>query len=149
MTLIEVNILGVRAVSRYVGLLCLTLLFAVVPLAEAAMAQSRSTCVAPKLRQKMNYEAARSIILRSGFQAPAPPAYGYSKDNPKVISECSGDVDLCNSYPEIESCSGQGWCRLEFMDAYRNKLIVITYGELGKKANFPAHVTSFEIECKK
>ena len=76
-----------------------------------------SNCLVPKLEQEMSYDKAREIIIGSGFQAPALPAYGYKEDDEKVTSDCFGDVELCNRFPEIEGCSGQGHCRMSFTDA--------------------------------
>ena len=103
-------------------------------------------CKAPLVRQGMSYSRARAIVIKSGFFAPSLTAYGYSKNDQKVISECNGDVKLCNRYPEIDSCSGQGYCRTVFTDAYGNTLAVNTYGEISDGS---AGVTGVEITCKK
>jgi hypothetical protein len=31
----------------------------------------------------------------------ALPAYGYSEDHPKVVSECPGHSEICNALPEL------------------------------------------------
>jgi hypothetical protein len=48
----------------------------------------------------------------------------------KVIEECSGDVAMCNAFPEIRNCSGQGYCAMEFTNELGEKLVITTYGEL-------------------
>ena len=107
-------------------------------------AQNKSAnCKAPRLRQGMKYNHARKVVLDFGFQAPQLPAYGYSREHSKVVSECFGSVDLCNKFPEIESCSGQGYCRMSFKDVYGNELVIITYGPLED-----TNVISFQIECR-
>lgn len=122
---------------RTASLTCLILLFTSIAMA--------APCKAPKLKQGMQYKVARRIAISAGFQAPALPAYGYSEKDPKVISECDGDVQLCNKYPEIDSC-GSGNCAMEFSDAYGNTLRIITYGELFDGS---AEVTNFEMKCSK
>ncbi len=111
-------------------------------LAEPVLAD----CKAPPVRQGMSYSRARAIVIKRGFFAPSLTGYGYSESDQKVISECNGDVSLCNRYPEIDSCSGQGYCRMNFTDAYGNTLIVVTYGEISDGS---AGVTGVEITCKK
>ena len=105
-----------------------------------------ATCKAPPVRQGMTYSRARAIVIKSGFFAPSLPGYGYSENDQKVISECNGNVNLCNKYPEIDSCSGDGYCRMNFTDAYGNTFSVVTYGEISDGS---AGVTGVEITCKK
>jgi len=116
-----------------------------VPPAEA------SQCKAPPLRQGMSYPQARQIIIRHGFMAHTPPAYGYGKNDQKVISECSGSVKTCDEFPEIDSCSGQGYCRMEFQDVYQHKLVVMTYGDIvtyTEKGQWVPRITEFQISCQ-
>ena len=104
-------------------------------------------CKLPRLKQGMNYEAARKTIIAFGFQAPLGPAYGYQESDEKVRTDCFGSVAICNRFPEMESCSGFGHCRLVFTDAHGNMLYIFTYGEVQKpRENM---VSGFEIECKK
>ena len=93
------------------------------------------------IKQYMEYDIARKIILEAGWQSPSIPPYGYANDHPKVISECAGDTELCNKYPEIDSC-GSGYCRMQFSDAYERQLTIITYGELGNGA----YIDSWKIK---
>jgi hypothetical protein len=86
-----------------------------------------------KLQKNMSYSEAKKILVKAGWQHADLPAYGYSKKDQKVISECFGQVRLCNDYPELLSCSGQGYCRMSFYDHFGNKLQVVTYGNLGDK----------------
>ena len=60
----------------------------------------------------------------------ALPAYGYSEDHPKVVSECPGHSEICNALPELEACSSNGHCRMRFYDHQGNQLIVTTYGRV-------------------
>ncbi len=120
------------------------LVFALLVLVSSAMISLGAPCKSPNLRQGMAYKVARKVVLRAGFQTPTSPAYGYSEKDQKVISECNGDVALCNRYPEIDSCSGRGQCAMKFTDAYGNVLSVYTYGEI---TDGSAGVTGFEIKC--
>jgi hypothetical protein len=86
--------------------------------------------LAIKLRKNMPYLAAKALLVNAGWQHANLPAYGYSESEPKVISECFGKIKICNEYPEIENCSGQGYCKMLFYDHFGNKLSVTTYGSL-------------------
>jgi hypothetical protein len=112
-----------------------------------ALAHGATICKAPSISQDMPYPSARKIIIKSGFMAPNIPAYGYDPKDQKVISECYGQVVICNKYPEIDSCSGSGHCLMIFSDAYGNILRVTTYGDIGMEKR-PPYVTGFEISCK-
>lgn len=83
-----------------------------------------------RLTRGMLYVEARKALIGSGWQAPNLPANGYDEKSKKVIEECSGDVAMCNNFPEITSCSGQGYCLMEFTNKSNGKLEVTTYGEL-------------------
>jgi hypothetical protein len=107
---------------------------------------ANAVCKAPSLKQGLDYDKAREIVIDAGFQAPLRPVHGYAENDEKVISECYGQVDICNRYPEIVSCSGNGHCRMEFTDAYGNKLFVFTYGAIGTSGD--NMVSGFQIECK-
>jgi hypothetical protein len=96
------------------------------------------------LKQGSDYSGSRDALISVGWQTPSLSAYGYKEGDAKVVSDCFNSVEICNAYPEIESCSGQGQCMMMFSDAFGNKLEVITYGELGNGAE----IISFSIECK-
>lgn len=83
-----------------------------------------------RLRKSMSYLDARTLLINAGWQYADLPAYGYNESDPKVISECFGEIRICNKYPEIEHCSGQGYCKMLFYDHFGNKLAVTTYGPL-------------------
>jgi hypothetical protein len=86
-----------------------------------------------KLRKNMLYHDAKNILVDAGWQYVNLPAYGYTETDQKVISECFGKVSICNEYPEIEACSGQGYCKMSFYDHFGNVLSVTTYGSLREK----------------
>lgn len=83
-----------------------------------------------KLRQNISYDEGKKNLVDSGWQHENLPPYGYQETNPKVSSECYGDVNICNEYPEIDSCSSDGYCLMKFYDHFRNQLFVTTYGPL-------------------
>jgi len=79
---------------------------------------------------EMPYSVARYELRKAGWQHMALPAYGYSEDHPKVVSECPGHPEICNALPELEACSSQGYCRMRFYDHQGNQLIVSAYGQV-------------------
>ncbi|MGQ4647121.1 hypothetical protein [Lyngbya aestuarii] len=86
-----------------------------------------------KLRQNMSYQDAKTLLVNAGWQYASLPAYGYRETDQKVISECFGEVKICNEYPELSACSGQGYCKMSFSDHFGNVLSVTTYGSLTSK----------------
>jgi hypothetical protein len=94
----------------------------------------------------MSYNQAKKLLVDSGWQHESLPAYGYQKTHPKVQSECFGDVKICNTYPEISACSGQGYCSMLFYDHFGNKLHVTTYGPLLTPT---LHIIGWEVELNK
>jgi hypothetical protein len=124
--------------------LILLLLAAAILAGGLSMPVSAKGCAAPHgIKQGMDYNQARSLVLNGGFQSNPLPAYGYSATDQKVISDCA-TVNICNAYPEIDSC-GTGHCKMTFHDAHGNRLSIFTYGELSKDAA----VTNFEVACKR
>lgn len=112
---------------------------------SAASPGLAQTCKAPSLKQGASYADSRKLIIAEGFMAPTRPVYGYARHSQRVESDCEGSVDLCNGYPEIDSCSGQGHCAMVFADVYGNHLSVKTYGDV---VDGSAEVTQFSIQCK-
>ena len=86
-----------------------------------------------KLRKDMPYQDAKKILINAGWQYANLPAYGYRETDQKVRSECFGEVKICNKYPELLTCSGQGYCQMSFYDHFGNVLSVTTYGRLMSK----------------
>ncbi len=82
------------------------------------------------LKQGMPYVGARKLLIDAGWQAPILPSGGYDEKSKKVVEECSGDVAMCNAFPEIRNCSGQGYCLMEFTNELGEKLEITTYGDL-------------------
>lgn len=86
-----------------------------------------------KLRKNMPYQDAKTLLVNAGWQYASLPVYGYRETDEKVRSECFGEVKICNEYPELETCSGQGYCQMLFYDHFGNALSVTTYGRLMSK----------------
>lgn len=86
-----------------------------------------------KLRKDMPYQDAKKILINAGWQYASLPAYGYRETDKKVRSECFGEIKICNEYPELLTCSGQGYCKMSFYDHFGNVLSVTTYGSLMSK----------------
>lgn len=104
--------------------------------------EGSQSCISPLIKEDMKYLDARKIIMSHGYMTQDIPAYGYKSTDEKVMSECQS-VDICNRYPEIDSC-GTGHCKMSFRDINGNKLYIFTYGELDNGA----YVTGFELSCK-
>lgn len=83
-----------------------------------------------KLRKNMPYHDAKTLLVDAGWQYASLPAYGYRETDQKVRAECFGKVKICNEYPELSACSGQGYCKMSFYDHFGNVLSVTTYGVL-------------------
>ena len=98
-----------------------------------------------KLRKNMPYQDAKTLLVNAGWQYASLPAYGYSETDKKVRSECFGQVKICNEYPEISSCSGQGYCKMSFYDHFGNVLSVTTYGPLMSEK---LHVIGWSLDSK-
>jgi hypothetical protein len=93
----------------------------------------------------MTYKAARAAALNAGFQTPALPPYGYRTQSEAAKGGCNEEPNLCNRYPEIDACSGQGHCVMNMTDAYGNRLRIVTYGH--RSIEDLGAVTSFEVTC--
>lgn len=106
----------------------------------ASVATAAGNCKAPALRQGMAYAKARKIVVAAGFQAPSVPPYGFKKEDCSV-----SDVSVCNKFPELGACSGDGYCNLQFTDPYGDTLDITTYGVIDDGS---AGITSFNITCK-
>jgi hypothetical protein len=54
---------------------------------------------------------------------------------------------ICRKMPEIEDCSADGYCRMNFSDDQGNKISVVTFGD---GPGDPSEVVNgFEVECKR
>ncbi len=98
-----------------------------------------------KLRKNMPYRDAKTLLVNSGWQHAGLPAYSYRKSDQKVISDCFGEVKICNEYPEMQNCSGQGYCKMLFYDHFGNNLSVTTYGPLVSER---LHVIGWSLDKK-
>ncbi len=97
------------------------------------------------LRKNMPYHDAKNSLINAGWQYASLPAYGYRETDQKVRSECFGEVKICNEYPELASCSSQGYCKMSFYDHFGNVLSVTTYGPLMKEE---LHVISWSLQVQ-
>jgi hypothetical protein len=113
------------------------------PKPGTAHAQASQTdqpsCKELGIRQRMKYSIARQIVIASGFRPAAPP----SSDG----SYCSiGDnADSCKSYPEIEDCSSDGYCKMDFANTDKHTLSITIFGDGPADSN--ASVTGFTAVC--
>ena len=85
-----------------------------------------------KIRQDMNYDKARKILIRDGWQIPALGPYG---ENPyhdeETAQNCSSSKEMtkfCLKYPEVYSQDPQGGSYAIFFDGSDHALFVSMYG---------------------
>lgn len=99
--------------------------------------------ISSRLKKGMLYVEARKLLMAAGWQAPIHSTFGEDANAKKVTEECSGDVAMCNAFPEIRNCSGQGYCLMEFTNKNGFKLEITTYGDLSS-SNPDATVTGWQ-----
>ena len=83
------------------------------------------------VRAGMDYAAFRRTLLAAGWQAKADPdcvQNVYGGDGTRK----PGQSNICRELPEIEACSGDGYCVANFTYAATRRLIRVTsYGDYG------------------
>jgi len=97
------------------------------------------------LRFDMTYDDARALLIRDGWQPYMRHwNHGWSPD----VRYGNGPVFWERGYHELAYCSGTGYafCRFEFMDANRNKLVVVTAGEEENSVPCKARVVRWFFE---
>lgn len=78
------------------------------------------------LQKGAHYETARLGLFIRGWRA------GPSSDPGTTAAQrCGARVEICNAYPETESCAGTGLgqCAFRFVDDNGRHLRVVTVGE--------------------
>jgi hypothetical protein len=72
----------------------------------------------------MNYAEAREDLLAGGWQAIRYPWA-------TADARCAGRKEVCDAYPETNSCAGTGLgqCKFVFRDGRGGYLSVVTIGE--------------------
>ena len=83
-----------------------------------------------QLKKGMDYALARQQLLDAGWKVPKLPEGGYSAADAKVVSECAGSVSVCNRLPEIDSCSGDGMCVMQWTDPAGQPVMITVEGGL-------------------
>jgi len=81
---------------------------------------STKAAITSQLTQQMPYGDLRNILLKNGWQ-------------PVVTPDCKinvgGKAEVCDQLPEVEACSGDGYCLMNFSNqSDGSKLTVTTYG---------------------
>jgi hypothetical protein len=97
---------------------------------SAGVRRNDAASSAAPLKKGMPYVEARKRLTEAGWSVPALPAGGYGRNAKKVVEECSGDVAMCDAFPEIRNCSGTGYCLMVLTDRAGDSLEVTTYGDL-------------------
>lgn len=106
---------------------------------RAVEALSASERLGQKLKSGMTYADLRKIVLADGWL-------------PLVTPECKenvgGEARICDQQPELESCSGDGHCNMQFShDVSQAKLRVGTYDGLVKFFEFSELSNSEQAEA--
>lgn len=93
---------------------------------EDVIVKKNKTGLPINIKQEMNYSKARTILLNDGWQSVKSRWQDIAEQNTRV-QEFYHD----RNWKEIETCSGtgMGYCIFYFIDAYGNKLAVVTAGE--------------------
>lgn len=101
------------------------------PTADSFTSPTPEGLSAGAVRSGMDYSAFRRALLDAGWQAPANPdcvTGVYGGDGTRA----AGEPNICRELPEIEACSGDGYCVMNFADLRAGRRIrVTTYGEYG------------------
>lgn len=84
------------------------------------------------VRAGMDYAAFRRTLLAAGWQAKADPGCVqgvYGGDGTRR----PGQSNICRELPELEACSGDGYCVANFTDPRtRRRIRVTSYGDYGQ-----------------
>ncbi|MGN6153727.1 MAG: hypothetical protein ACTHOH_17240 [Lysobacteraceae bacterium] len=64
--------------------------------------------------------------------------------DPECWSNIGGDAPVCNQLPEVESCSSDGYCNMDFADGAR-RLEVTTYGPYDRW-NTPGQESALQVK---
>ncbi len=95
----------------------------------------------PEITTGMNYGVAREAIVRAGFERPD------TNCNTQSVG-----ADTCNAFPEVEDCAGtgEGNCRMNFLDEAGHRLTVFTIGGAPNPESVrlgDITVNGFEVSC--
>jgi hypothetical protein len=94
---------------------------------------SAAEALEKKLTKEMPYADLRKIVLAEGWLPLVEPD---CKEN------VGGEALICSQQPEVESCSGDGHCNMQFAhSASQTKLYVGTYADNTKSWEFSSTVT--------
>jgi hypothetical protein len=93
----------------------------------------------------LTYEEARPLLLMAGWQ---PLRSHWSHDQDLFMRFGNGRYFWGKGYTEIANFSGTGLahCTFNFVDIYRNKLVVVTAGEVDEELESTAYVWSWYFE---
>jgi len=95
----------------------------------------------------LTYDEARSRLIEAGWQ---PHMQHWSHSEAPDVTYGNGLHFWQRGYHEIINASGTGLghCTFGFVDIYRNKLIVVTAGEVCVEENWNAHVWNWYLAGK-
>jgi hypothetical protein len=99
----------------------------------------------PKIA-KLRYEIAREKMINSGWQ-PIMQHWSYPDKN-STLKAGNGEYFWSKGFHEILNAlpTGLGFCIFRFSDVYKNRLIIITAGEVYEEDGAFAHVWSWYFE---
>jgi hypothetical protein len=97
------------------------------PTADSFTSPTPAGVSAEAVRAGMDYRDFRQALLGAGWQSVRDPAcetnvYGA----PGALSEAD---NVCHQLPEIEACSGDGYCVMTFSGPSGRRIRVTTYGD--------------------
>lgn len=98
------------------------------PTAESFTSPTPAGLRAGAVRSGMDYSAFRRALLGAGWQAPANPECVtgvYGGDGTRA----AGESNVCRELPEIEACSADGYCVMNFSGPSGRRIRVTTYGD--------------------
>lgn len=97
-------------------------------------------CRKPAIPQGTNYSTARATIMDQGYlpAATSPSDGSYCAD--------PNHSDICKKLPEIDDCSGSGYCKMAFATKAGHTAEVILFGD--GPGDESANVQSVTYQCK-
>lgn len=99
------------------------------PTADSFTSPTPAGLRAGAVRSGMDYSAFRRALIGAGWRGARDPGCVqgiYGGDGTRA----AGEPNVCHELPEIESCSADGYCSMNFRKA-RRAIRVTTYGDYG------------------
>jgi hypothetical protein len=108
---------------------------AAAPVASAAAPTPSARPLPAAVAEGKPYAGVRAALLADGW---------LPLRDPGCWSNIGGDAPVCNQLPEVESCSSDGYCNMDFADGAR-RLELTTYGPYGRW-NVPGQESALQVK---